>query len=81
VTWARRALIVQEANAIGTAYLRLDILPPAEQPGMRQLFCQYLDARLSAYEKVLQRDFADQEFARAAAIPQQIWSRGDRRTE
>lgn len=25
---ARRQLIVQEANAIGTAYLRLDLLPP-----------------------------------------------------
>ncbi len=72
---ARRALIVQEANAVGTAYLRLDILPTAEQPGMRQLFCQYLDARLSVYEKLLQRDIANQEFTRAAAIQQQICSR------
>ncbi len=72
---ARRALIVQEATAIGTAYLRLDILPSAEQPGMRQLFRQYLDARLSAYEKLLQRDIANREFARAAAMQQQIWSR------
>ena len=72
---ARRALIVQEANAIGTAYLRLDILPAAEQPGMRQLFRQYLDARLSAYQKLPQREVADREFARAAAIQQQIWSR------
>ena len=71
---SRRALIVQEANAIGTAYLRLDILPAAEQPGMRQLFREYLDARLSGYEKLLQRDAASQDFARAAAIQQQIWS-------
>jgi hypothetical protein len=72
---ARRALIAQEANAIGTAYLRLDILPTAEQPGIRQLFRQYLDARLSAYQKLTQRDVSDQEFARAAAIQHQIWSR------
>jgi hypothetical protein len=48
---------------------------------MRQLFGQYLDARLSAYQKLLQRAIANREFARAAAIQQQIWSRGDRRTE
>jgi hypothetical protein len=72
---ARRVLIVREANAIGTAYLRLDILPSAEQPGMRQLFRQYLEARMSAYENLLQRDIANREFARAAAIQQQIWSR------
>jgi hypothetical protein len=56
---ARRVLIVREANAIGPAYLRLDILPSAEQPGMRQLFRQYLEARMSAYEKLLQRDIAN----------------------
>ena len=72
---SRRALIVQEANAIGTAYLRLDILPAAEQPGMRHLFREYLDARLSGYEKLVQRDAANQDFARAATIQQQIWSR------
>ena len=70
----RRELIVQEANAIGTAYLRLDVLPAAEQPEMRQLFRQYLDARLSAYGNLLQRDAANQEFARAAAIQHEIWS-------
>jgi hypothetical protein len=72
---SRRALIVQEANAIGTAYLRLDILPAAEQPGMRELFREYLDARLRGYERLLQRDAANQDFARAATIQQQIWSR------
>lgn len=70
----RRALIVQEANAIGAAYLRLDILPAAEQPAMRQLFREYLDARLSGYEKLVQRDAANQDFARAATIQQEIWS-------
>jgi hypothetical protein len=29
---ARRHLVVEEANAIGTAYLRVDLLPPAVQP-------------------------------------------------
>ncbi len=38
----RRQLIVQESNAIGTAYLRLDLLPASQQQEMRQLFRQYL---------------------------------------
>src|SRR5262245_11782042 len=34
----RRTLTVQEANAIGTAYLRLDLLPTAAQPPLREKF-------------------------------------------
>ena len=35
---ARRELIVQEANMIGTAWLRVDLLPAGAQPVMRDLF-------------------------------------------
>jgi hypothetical protein len=35
---AKRQLIVQEANAIGTAYLRLDLLPVNDQAELRRLF-------------------------------------------
>jgi hypothetical protein len=34
----RRALIVEETNYIGTAYLRLDLLPASAQPALRDLF-------------------------------------------
>ena len=47
---ARRQLIVNEANTIGTAYLRVDLLPAAEQSEVRALFREYLDARLRAFE-------------------------------
>src|SRR5690348_15151123 len=49
----RRAQIVQEANAIGTAYLRLDLLPAADQPPIRALFREYLEARIEIYDKFL----------------------------
>src|SRR5439155_1450024 len=42
---ARRHLVVEETNAIGTAYLRLDLLPVAAQPAMRAAFRRYLDPR------------------------------------
>jgi hypothetical protein len=45
----RRQLIVQETNHIGTAYLRIDLLPPATQPTLREDFRNYLDARLGFY--------------------------------
>lgn len=42
----RRQLILQEANAIGTAWLRLDLLKPATREPLRQLFRDYLEARI-----------------------------------
>lgn len=42
----RRALINEEANAIGTAWLRLDLLPQAHQPELKDHFRRYVDARL-----------------------------------
>jgi len=54
---ARRQLIGREANAIGTAYLRLSLLPENTQPKLREKFRQYLDARL-AYYRLLPDDSA-----------------------
>src|SRR5690242_13463971 len=71
----RRELIVREANAIGTACLRLDLLPPAQQPEMRRMLRDYLDSRLSLYEKISDAGAARQELARAAQLQQEIWSR------
>jgi hypothetical protein len=44
-----RILINEEANDIGTAYLRLDLLPPAQQPVLRPLFREYVTSRLNEY--------------------------------
>jgi hypothetical protein len=72
---ARRQLIVQEANVIATAYQRLDLVPTADQSDLRHLFREYLDARLRGFERILDRPAANEEFARAARVAQQIWSR------
>jgi hypothetical protein len=49
---ARRNHIVSEANAIGTAYLRIDLLPERDQPAIRDAFRRYTDTRLNAYALV-----------------------------
>src|SRR5947209_3690284 len=41
---ARRQLVVEESNDIGTAYLRLDLLPAAAQPELRNAFRDYVDS-------------------------------------
>jgi hypothetical protein len=47
---ARRTLIVEEANALGTAWLRLDLLPAESQAELRPLLRRYTDARLAAHQ-------------------------------
>jgi hypothetical protein len=71
---ARRHLIVEEANAIGTAYLRLDLLPAEAQPGMREKFRRYLDARLDIYRKMPKFQEVQKELDQAARLQREIWS-------
>jgi hypothetical protein len=71
---ARRKLIVDEANAIGTAYLRLDLLPEADQPRLRTEFRRYADLRIALYEKLLDFDAARAERSAAAQLQQKIWN-------
>src|SRR3954465_13937147 len=70
----RRAMIVEEANCIGTAWLRLDMLPAAAQPPLREKSRQYLDARLSAFRKIPDFAAANAEFKRASALQTEIWT-------
>jgi hypothetical protein len=69
----RRGLVVEEANNIGTAWLRLDLLPATAQPPLRENFRQYVDARLAAYRKLPDVASAKGELARAAALQNEIW--------
>lgn len=70
---ARRALIIEETNAIGTAWLRLELLPGKDQPEMRALFRQYLDARLEAYRKIPDLVAVQAALDRGAVLQETIW--------
>ena len=69
----RRSLIVEETNDIGTAYLRLDLLPAGAQPALRDLFRRYLDARIAAYRLLPDIDAAKAELARSTVLQGEIW--------
>jgi len=69
----RRMMIVDEANAIGTAYMRLDLLPDQNRTAMQELFRRYLTARLGAYEKLPNINAALAGIAEADKFQAQIW--------
>ncbi len=71
----RRDQIAQEANAIGTAWLRIDLLPPEAQEPMRQLFRDYLRSRIKTYRNVHDLDVAMAEYHRSQNLQAEIWSR------
>jgi hypothetical protein len=72
---ARRAQAVEEANDIGTAWLRLDLLPPAQQPQLRDLFRRYVDARVQMYQRLKTVEAQGSDLSRSDAIQAEIWQR------
>src|SRR5262245_57614556 len=71
----RRQGTIEEANAIGTAWLRLDLLPAADRAEMRAKLRDYTDARLAAFQKLPDLDAAQRELDRAHVLQEEIWSR------
>ncbi|WP_251371716.1 hypothetical protein [Polynucleobacter sp. UB-Raua-W9] len=55
----REALEEAEANAIGTEYLRADLLPPKASLATKDLLMQYLDQRILFYSKQDQEKIHD----------------------
>lgn len=47
---AKRQVLLDEANAIGTTYLRASFLPAADRDAARDLLREYVDVRLAAVE-------------------------------
>ena len=70
----RRQLTVDEANAIGTAYLRLDLLPAASQPALREKFLRYVPARMAAYQLLQGTKESDMQEAIAMTLQKEIWT-------
>jgi hypothetical protein len=69
----RVQLIVDEANAIGTAYLRCDLLPDGERAELQQLLKDYTAQRIIFYDA---KEEAEQAVATAAseAMQTKMWA-------
>jgi hypothetical protein len=70
---AKREAIVAEANAIGTAYRRIDILPAETQPAIRDEFKRLIDARINAYEQRFDAGAAGRHLEAFDAAEDRIW--------
>lgn len=69
----KRMLIAEEANTIGTAYLRVHLVPEAE-PKLQQLFRRYVESRLETYRRMPNMKAASLEMANSKAIQEEIWA-------
>ncbi|HTZ48268.1 MAG TPA: hypothetical protein VMH20_11790 [Verrucomicrobiae bacterium] len=67
----RKNLEEEEANAIGTEYLRADLLPPDDAERVRQLLRSYLDQRILFYTS--HSDQLQQVNATTAKLQGQLW--------
>jgi hypothetical protein len=63
----------EEANAIGTEYVRADLLPADQGARVRQLLTQYLDLRLLFYT-VRDSERLEQVNAQTARLQDEMWS-------
>lgn len=67
-------LTLSEINAVGTAYLRIDLLPEQDQPQIRELFRRYLAYRLHVVDIVSSGSNPEQAIHEALQNEQQIWN-------
>jgi hypothetical protein len=69
----RREIMVHEVNAISTAWLRIDLLPPEAQPPIRAAFLRYFDALLAAQDNPGGSPEERRQRALIAKEEQEIW--------
>ena len=69
----RRNLVVQETNAIGTAYLRADLLPEADAAKVRALLREYAQLRMRYYVTRDVAELADVN-AKTAKTQDALWA-------
>jgi hypothetical protein len=69
----RRGLVLEEANVIGTAYLRAGYLPEPYPTESRELLREYVDVRLAGVET----GELEAAFARSEEIQRDLWLSGE----
>jgi hypothetical protein len=70
----RRELVVKEANAIGTTWLRADQLAPAQRVAFRRVLTAYATARLRAYESAGKAPFYQREIDDSVGDQSTLWA-------
>jgi hypothetical protein len=71
---ARRALVVDEADAIYTAYLRAGFLPAARTVRFRRVLIEYASTRLKTYAAVSDVSAERRSIANGESLQAQLWA-------
>lgn len=71
----RRLMIIEEANAISTAYLRVDLLPQIIRADVQQDFKKYIEMRLETYEYATDKQGFLNVITRTQALQKDIWNK------
>jgi hypothetical protein len=74
---ARRHMVVTEANAIGTTYLRAGLLPEPPRAEIRRLLTEYVQVRLNAVET----GDIDRGMAESSKLHDQLWAHSEKLAE
>ena len=69
---SRRELVVKEANAIGTTWLRMQLLDAPERTRMEDLLRRYVDARI-AFGEAASANAEVAQYQRTEALQTQLW--------
>lgn len=69
----RRALIIEEANNIGTVVLRADVYPDSMRTILRQSLREYVEARIAFYQVGMNMQQVYRNYFRADSVGQAIW--------
>jgi hypothetical protein len=67
---ARRMVVLEESNAIGTANLRAGLLPEPNRSAIHELFKEYVDVRLEAVNP----GATEQALTKSTALHRALWS-------
>ena len=70
----KRRFIAEEANTIGMAYLRLQLVPQQAQSELQTLLRRYVDSRLETYRRLSNREAAAAAMAESKKIQEEIWA-------
>jgi hypothetical protein len=69
----KRDFIIEETNLIGTAYMRLDILPVEQRTAIEQAFRNYVDARLDFARHLGTESELVENTEKVRALQLEIW--------
>ncbi len=70
----RKLSVLEEANIIGTAYLRADLVGERDETKIKKLLKEYVDGRVYAVEMGLNNVAMEGAVARSMEIQEQLWA-------